>query len=252
MGANPPGPLRSRPLHAVKAVILAGGKGRRLAPYTTIFPKPLIPVGDKPILDLIIRQLVRQGFTDITLSVGHLAELLMAYFEDGSRFGVRITYSREDQPLGTAGPLALIPDLNERFLVMNGDILTDLDFKEMVAAHVAGGALASIAVCPRRVEIDLGVIEKDEAGRLTRYIEKPAHDFHASMGIYVLEPEVLRFLKAGERADLPDLMQDLMRNDHAVQCYSFQGYWQDIGRPDDHARAVEALDTYGVERFLKG
>jgi len=235
----------------VKAVILAGGKGRRLAPYTTILPKPLIPVGDKPILDLIIRQLARHGFTDITLAVGHLAELLMAYFEDGSRFGVRITYSREEEPLGTAGPLALIPGLDKRFLVMNGDVLTDLDFGAMVDAHVASGAFATIAVCPRRVEIDLGVIEHDENFCLTRYIEKPAHDFRASMGIYVLEPAILCHLRAGERADLPDLMQKLIPTGARVQCFPFDGYWQDIGRPGDHARAVEALETYGVGRFLK-
>jgi len=138
----------------MKAVILAGGRGTRLAPYTTILPKPLMPIGDKPILDIVIRQLRYYGFTDITLAVGYLAELLVAYFGDGDRFGVTIRYSREEQPLGIAGPIALVDGLDEPFLVMNGDVLTTLNFSELMAFHRSSGAIATIATYPRSVKID--------------------------------------------------------------------------------------------------
>ena len=166
----------------MKAVILAGGRGTRLAPYTTILPKPLMPVGDKPILDIIIHQLRHHGFTDITLAVGYLAELLMAYFGQGERFGVQITYSREERPLGTAGPLSLIPNLSDRFLLMNGDVLTALDYSDMLTHHQASGAIATVAVYPRDVKIDLGVVEYDDQCRLTNYTEKPTHHYRGEHG----------------------------------------------------------------------
>ncbi len=165
----------------MKAVILAGGRGTRLAPYTTILPKPLMPVGDKPILDIVINQLRYYGYTDITLAVGYLSELLMAYFGDGSRFGVRIQYSHEDQPLGTAGPIALIDNLDEPFLVMNGDLLTTLNFADLMQYHRAGNAAATITTYQRSVKIDLGVIEYDDHKHLARYIEKPTHHYNVSM-----------------------------------------------------------------------
>jgi NDP-sugar pyrophosphorylase family protein len=189
----------------MKAVILAGGRGTRLAPYTTILPKPLMPIGDKPILDIILRQLRHHGFTDITLAVGYLSELLMAYFGAGERFGVEITYSREDKPLGTAGPLSLVSGLSDCFLVMNGDVLTGIDYSDMLARHRASGAIGTVAVCPRSVRIDLGVVQFDDRRRLTDYIEKPIHHYQASMGIYVLEPRVLDFIPRNVRFDLPDL-----------------------------------------------
>ncbi|MES2935545.1 MAG: sugar phosphate nucleotidyltransferase [Pseudomonadota bacterium] len=226
----------------MRAVILAGGRGTRLAPYTLILPKPLMPLGDKPILDLITRQLQRHGITDITLAVGYLAELLMSYFGNGQRFGVQMAYSREEEPLGTAGPLSLIPDLTERFLVMNGDVLTTLDFGAMLARHVTSGALCTVAVHRRQIGIDLGVVEYDAEFQLTSYIEKPIHHYQASMGIYIFEPRVLDFIPANQHLDLPDLMQQLMRAGERVHCYPFEGYWLDIGRPDDHAQAVADLD----------
>jgi NDP-sugar pyrophosphorylase family protein len=232
------------------AVILAGGRGTRLAPYTTVLPKPLMPIGDKPILEIVIRQLQRHGFEDITLAVGYMAELLMAYFGDGARFGVRLRYSREDQPLGTAGPLALIGDLTERFLVMNGDVLTLVDYRRMVQAHVASGAIGTVATYPRQVKIDFGVIEHDEALRLTEYIEKPTLDYRVSMGIYIFERRVLSFLKPGERLDLPDLVKQLCAAGETMNCFSYDGYWLDIGRPDDYQRAVDEFDRRSDE-FLR-
>lgn len=233
----------------MRAVILAGGRGTRLAPYTTILPKPLMPIDEKPILDIVISQLRHYGFTEITLAVGYLAELLIAYFGDGSRWGVRISYSHEEQPLGTAGPLALIERPTEPFLVMNGDVLTALDFGDLMRYHRDGGAPATIATYPRSVKIDLGVIEFDVQSRLARYIEKPTHHYHVSMGIYVFDPRVLDAVPRGERLDLPDLMLKLMGQGDTVRCYQYQGYWLDIGRVDDYQQAVNDFEQHR-ERFL--
>ncbi len=222
----------------MKAVILAGGRGTRLAPYTTILPKPLMPIGDKPILDIVIRQLRHHGYGDITLAVGYLAELLMAYFGTGERFGVKITYSREEQPLGTAGPIALVANLDERFLVMNGDVLTAIDYTDMLVHHQASGAIGTVAVYPRSVKIDLGVVEYDDHQRLTHYIEKPTQHYRVSMGIYIFEPRVLDFIPKGQRLDLPDLVKQLVASGEVINCYPYDGYWLDIGRPDDYVQAA--------------
>ena len=174
----------------MKTVILAGGKGTRLAPYTTIFPKPLVPIGDRPILEIIIRQLVRQGFGDILLSVGHLGELIEAYFQNGHRAipGLNLGYFRETQPLGTAGSLAMIPGLDETFMVMNGDILTTLNYQALVQHHHEHKAALTIAMHQKDVPIDLGVLETDTSGDLLSYNEKPNYHFEVSMGVYVYEP----------------------------------------------------------------
>jgi NDP-sugar pyrophosphorylase family protein len=231
----------------MKAVILAGGRGTRLAPYTTILPKPLMPVGDKPILDIVISQLRHYGFTDITLAVGYLSELLMAYFGDGSRFGVSIRYSHEDQPLGTAGPIALVEDIDEPFLVMNGDILTALNFGDLMAYHQREQAIATIATYPRSVKIDLGVIESDPQSRLTRYIEKPTHHYRVSMGIYIFDPRIRAHIPRNQRLDLPDLLMGMLEKQEIVQCYMYDGYWLDIGRVDDYQRAVEDFEQHRAD-----
>jgi NDP-sugar pyrophosphorylase family protein len=201
-----------------------------------------MPVGEKPILDIIARQLKLHGITEITLAVGHLAELLMSYFGDGQRLGVHISYSREEEPLGTAGPLSLIPDLHERFLVMNGDVLTTLDFNDMVQRHIASGALCTIAVHPKQIPIELGVIEYNSKLQLTSYVKKPVHEYRASMGIYIFEPRVLSFIPEKEYQDLPDLMMKLIQAGEIINCYPFSDYWLDIGRPTDYAKAVADLD----------
>jgi NDP-mannose synthase len=233
----------------MRAVILAGGKGTRLAPYTTVLPKPLMPVGEMPILEIVIRQLVQHGFSDLTLAVGHLAELLMAYCGDGSKFGARLEYSREDHPLGTAGPISLISNLDQTFLVMNGDLLTTIDYGAMLEYHRERGALATIACFKRDVKIDLGVIEVDPENWVANYIEKPTYHYSVSMGIYIFEPGVLKYIPIGQRLDLPELVMKLMKAEKRVNVYHFDGYWLDIGRPDDYEKAIEEFSLHR-ESFL--
>ncbi len=234
----------------MKAVILAGGKGTRLKPYTAFFPKPLVPVGDMPILEIVLRQLKSYNITDITMAVGHLAELLMAYFGDGNKLGLHITYSKEEQPLGTAGPLALIPNLTDDFLVMNGDILTTLDFEAFLAYHQRHRAIATIAMHERTVKIDLGVIETNATNELVEYIEKPTYQYRVSMGIYAFQPNVLRYIAPGERLDFPDLVHRLLQHKEKIMGYPYAGNWLDIGRPDDYEQAVEEFSRLRTE-FIK-
>ena len=226
----------------MRAVILAGGKGSRLKPYTTVFPKPLVPVGDQPILELMLRQLQACGFTDITLALGHMGQLIQAYFGDGSRWGLRISYSYETQPLGTAGPLALADPPEEHFLAMNGDLLTTLDFGELLDAHVTSGRLATVTVFEKKVSIDLGVLEMDAAGNLTGYVEKPTLGYHVSTGIYAFSRRILDFIPRDQRVDLPDVVRTLIARKESLGTYPLRGQWLDIGRPEDHALAVEALE----------
>lgn len=226
----------------MKAVILAGGKGRRLSPYTVVLPKPLMPLGDRPVLEILIRQLRHYGLTDMVIAVGHLAELIEAYFGDGSKFGVEIVYSREDEPLGTAGPLGLIEGLDGPFLVMNGDLVTNLDYRVLAAHHAQTKAACTIAMYRRQLQVSLGVMEVNEAGRLLDYIEKPTYDYRVSMGVYVFDPTVLHHIPPGEHLDFPDLVMKLLRADEKVMGYPFDGYWLDIGRHEDYAQAMEDFD----------
>lgn len=221
----------------MRAVILAGGQGTRLAPYTAVFPKPLMPVGDKPILEIVLRRLKKHGIGHVTIAVGHLAPLIMAYFGSGERLDITIDYVRENEPLGTAGPLAMIPGLDEPFLVMNGDLLTDIDFTAMIAFHREHDAAATIGVYGRESKIDLGVIEVDDAANVTAYIEKPVYHFQVSMGIYVLNPSTLRYIAPGKKLDLPDLVHRLLAERQTTRAYVHRGYWLDIGRVDDYERA---------------
>lgn len=229
----------------MRAVILAGGKGQRLRPYTTVLPKPLMPIGDMPILEVVLRQLKAAGVTRVTMAVGYLAELLQAFFGDGRRLGLQIDYSFEDKPLGTVGPLALIPALaDEReFLMMNGDVLTTIDYGQLVERHRASGAEITIATYRREVKIDFGVIETDAAGMLSGYVEKPRFDYRVSMGIYCFSPGVLRELRAGDYCDFPDLVKRLVAAGRKVASYPFEGYWLDMGRPDDYATAIEEFES---------
>jgi NDP-sugar pyrophosphorylase family protein len=222
----------------MKAVILAGGVGSRLAPYTTVLPKPLMPVGDRPILEVVVRQLSRAGFTDLTFAVGHLAGLLQAYFGNGSGFGVRIRYSVEREPLGTAGPLSLVEELTEPFLVMNGDLLTTLPYRTLYEAHVRSGATLTIALYQKSVKVDLGVIRTDADGRVVCYDEKPTLSFSASMGIYAFHPRVLAHVPKGKRLDFPDLVQKLLVLKEPVRAWPYDGYWMDIGRREDYEQAM--------------
>lgn len=223
----------------MRAVILAGGKGRRLEPYTINFPKPLVPVADMPILEIVIRQLKRSGFEHITLAVGHLAELLMAYFGDGSKWGVRIDYSREDKPLGTVAPLTLIPDLPQTFLVMNGDILTTLNYADLFDHHLRTDADLTIACHRCNTKIDLGVIEFNHRLEVVGYREKPTLPYDVSMGIYVFSRRVVDRLERGVYIDLPSLVHRLIESNGLVKVFLDEHEWLDIGRPDDYARATQ-------------
>ena len=231
----------------MQAVILAGGQGRRLYPYTAVLPKPLMPIGDVPILEVVVRQLRTAGFVDITMAVGYLAELLMAYFGDGEKLGVRIRYSREETPLGTAGPLGLIERPTAPFLVMNGDLLTTLDYRALWARHSECGAIATLATFRRDVNIDLGVIESDTAGWVTGYIEKPTYHYSVSTGIYIFEPAVLDHIPVGVRLDLPDLVRNLLATGCQVATYPFAGIWLDIGRWEDYERAAQEFEHHRDE-----
>jgi NDP-mannose synthase len=235
----------------MKAIVLAGGKGTRLAPYTTVLPKPLMPIGDMPILDIVLRQLVSAGFDEITLAVGYLAELLMAYCGDGARYGVKLTYSREDSPLGTAGPIGLVPGLDRTFLVMNGDLLTTISYRKMWEFHVSQGHIATVATFPREVVIDLGVIEALD-GRVVDYREKPKLTYAASAGIYLFEPEIIDFIPAGQRFDLPDLVLKLLDRGVTVGEFAGEGQWLDIGRHDDYEEAVRSFEAHRDEYLPSG
>jgi NDP-sugar pyrophosphorylase family protein len=227
----------------MKAVVLAGGKGTRLAPYTKILPKPLMPIGDMPILEILLRQMQRSGVDEVVLTVGHLAHLLETFFQDGRRLGLRIRYSFEDQPLGTAGPLALIDGLDDTFLVTNGDVLTTLDLADLVASHRRSGAAATISTHSRHVKIDLGVIQFNGGQEIIGYSEKPSFDFQVSMGVYVFEPAVLKYIEHNRYLDFPDLVLRLIEDGQKVLGYPFDGYWQDLGRPDEYEQAVSEFET---------
>ncbi|MFC2002751.1 NDP-sugar synthase [Chloroflexota bacterium] len=227
----------------MKSVILAGGRGTRLKPYTTAFPKPLMPVGDKPILEIMIRQLKSQGLEDIIVTVSHLGELIMNFFGDGGKFGVNIDYSIEDQPLGTAGGLGLIKkDLKETFLMLNGDTLTTLNFTELINQHKTNDAIATIALNKRQVYIDFGIVELDNSYNIKGYTEKPTLGYLVSMGIYVFEPRVLEYIKVGEKLDFPDLIKVLISHGENVKGFIYDGYWLDIGRPEDYEKANREID----------
>lgn len=233
----------------MKVIILAGGKGRRLYPYTVVLPKPLMPIGDFPILEVILRQLKSCDLLDITLAVGHLGNLIQTYFGDGSKWGVNIEYSFEEKPLGTVGPLTSLKNLNQTFMVMNGDLLTTLNYLDLIKYHKKQKAIATVASQKRWVDVDFGVIQKDQDESMVKYIEKPRLSYLVSMGIYLFEPEILNFIPTGEKFDFPDLMQLLLQKDKKVAIYNSDDFWQDIGRPDDYQKAVEEFEK-NRKRFL--
>jgi NDP-sugar pyrophosphorylase family protein len=222
----------------ILAVILAGGKGTRLAPYTTVFPKPLMPIDGMPILEVIVRQLARFRIKEMIFTVSQQSlPLLSAFFGDGNRYGVTIRYSREEKPLGTAGPLSLLSDLPETFLVMNGDILTTLNYQRLIQYHRQKEGIVTIAMSQKKVPLELGVMEYDPDLRLTRYLEKPVLSYSASMGIYVFEKKVLRWIPSRRYLDFPALIQKLLEQRERVICYPSSDFWLDIGRHEDYEEA---------------
>ncbi|GAB2622097.1 nucleotidyltransferase family protein [Streptomyces capparidis] len=227
------------------AVILAGGKGVRLRPYTTTLPKPLVPIGDQhAILDIVLRQLAASGFTGCTLAIGHLGHIIRAYVGDGAQWGLRVGYVSEDSPLGTMGPLLTMLDrLPEHFLVMNGDVLTDLDFGAVLRHHRGGGAPLTIATYRRRVRIDFGVLTTD-SGQVTGFTEKPDLDYRVSMGVYGVSRAALTGYPAGLPLGFDEVVLDLLAAGTPPRAYEFDGYWLDIGRPDDYDRANAEFTTH--------
>lgn len=231
-----------------RAIILAGGRGTRLRPYTLVLPKPLMPIGEQPILEVIIKQLVAAGFDHITLAVNHQAEIIQAFFMDGSKWGIRIDYSLENKPLSTMGPLKLIKDLTDNFLVMNGDILTDLDYADLFETHVRHNEIFTISSYVREQLVDYGVLETAE-GRLLGLREKPRMNYEVSMGVYVMSRRALDFIPADTAYGFDHLMHDLIAAGQSVTVRKFSGYWLDIGRPDDYAQAIDEFESMRA-RFI--
>jgi NDP-sugar pyrophosphorylase family protein len=231
----------------MQAVILAGGQGTRLRPFTAVLPKPLMPLGDPepmPIMEVVVRQLARFGFDQITVITGYLTELIETFFGDGRKFGVKIDYRRETTPLGTAGGLTLIDRPDRSILVVNGDILTTLDYAEMYRFHTDRGAAATIASYQRKVRIDFGVLEfAGDPHILAGYREKPEFSFQVSMGIYILSPAAWDRLTPGEPLAMPDLIESMRNDGDPVHCFQSPCYWLDIGRHDDYATANDVFQS---------
>lgn len=225
-----------------RAVVLAGGQGARLRPFTWVIPKPLMPVGDYPILEFIVRQLARDGFRHITLAVNYRANLIKAFFEDGARWNVKIDYSLETESLSTIAPLRLVPDLPPHFLLLNGDVLTDMNFGAFLDRHCQSDRLFTVAAAERTHVSDYGVLSIDSANVLTGFSEKPATRYLVSMGVYGVSRRVVDLVPAGRKFGFDDLMLYCLAHGHEVKVEPYAGYWLDIGRPEDHAKAMEDAD----------
>lgn len=221
-----------------RAIILAGGKGSRLMPYTVVLPKPLMPIGEYPILEVIVKQLVYFGYDHITMAVNHQAQLIKAFFGDGSNWKVKIDYSIEEKPLGTMGPINLIKDLPNHFLILNGDVLTDLDFGLFFDEHVNKNSLFTISSYKREQLIDFGVLETKD-GELINFVEKPTESFYVSMGIYMVSKEITKLIPKTGVYGFDSLMIDSLMQNKKIQTKEFSGFWLDIGRPDDYMKAID-------------
>jgi NDP-sugar pyrophosphorylase family protein len=232
-----------------RAVILAGGKGTRLRPYTIVLPKPLMPVGEYPVLEVIVRQLARNGFGHITMAVNHQANLIKAFFGEGASWDVHIDYSLESEPLSTIAPLTLIPDLPDHFLLMNGDVLTDLDFGAFWQRHVSGNGLFTIAASCRTETTEYGVLHVDKNHALTGFEEKPQRQYLVSMGVYMVARQIMALVPKGKKYGFDDLMGELLGRGAAVDVVPHAGYWRDIGRPDDYMQAIEDFEN-GRQKLL--
>jgi NDP-sugar pyrophosphorylase family protein len=226
----------------MQAIILAGGKGARLKPFTNAIPKPLVPLGDTPILEIVLRQLKHHHVSRVTMAVNHLAHLIMAFFGDGAKLGLDIDYSIEETPLGTAGPLKLVKGLEDDFLVMNGDLLSTIDYEDLMRVHQAGDADVTIGTYEKHLKIDLGVLTID-GDDLVGYTEKPTYTFDVSMGIYAVAKRVVDLIRPGERLDLPELVLRAKAEGFKVKCYSGDYEWLDIGRVEDYETAVELFNS---------
>lgn len=222
-----------------RAIILAGGRGTRLHPFTIPLPKPLMPIGDQPILEIIIRQLIADGFSHITLAVNYQADIIRDYFGDGGRWNIKLDYSMEQKPLSTMAPLRLIPDLPDDFLVMNGDVLTDLAFDLFLEEHTRDNQLFTISAAAREQTIDYGVLQMGSDGYLGGFEEKPKIPYCVSMGVYCVNKKVLHWIPKEESFGFDQLMLKMIADHQRIRIVVHQGYWLDIGRPDDYQKALE-------------
>lgn len=229
------------------AVILAGGRGTRLRPYTVAIPKPLVPIADKPILEIVIIQLVKQGFEKIIITVNHQADIIMAYFGDGKRWGIEIEYSLENKPLGTMGPLKLLKDLPENFLVMNGDILSDLAYADFLERHIESDRLFSVSSYRRVLKSDYGVLEVNE-NLLVGFKEKPEIPFAVSMGVYGVSQKAITYIPDNQYFGFDMLMSQFLKENIDVGIYEHTGYWMDIGRPEDYEHAIKDIED-GIFKY---
>lgn len=232
-----------------RAVILAGGKGTRLKPYTIVLPKPLVPVGEIPILEIVIRQLKKSGFNHITLAVNHMAELIMAYFGDGSKWDIKVDYSIEDKPLSTMGPLKLIKDLPDNFLVMNGDVLTDLNYEQFYDNHVATNTIYTISSSVRTDKSEYGILDVNVNKVLTAFREKPEYTFEVSMGVYMLNKRVLDYVPSDTFFGFDNLMYKLLDEKEQVLVKAHEGVWLDMGRPSDFQSAIDIFEE-NPDKFI--
>ena len=223
----------------MNVLILAGGLGMRLRPYTTVLPKPLMPLGNKPILERLIIRLKECNVDKVYLSVGHLSALIMAYFGKGEKWGVNINYIQEEKRLGTAGPLSLLPEMEDPFLVVNGDLVTDLNFEEIYKYHIENKAILTIGVHKLEYTLPLGFLEIDNGNCITDYIEKPVKTYNMSMGIYVCDPAVAQYIPENEYMDFPHLTKKVIVANEKVIGYYNDAYWFDIGRPEEYEKAME-------------
>jgi NDP-mannose synthase len=233
----------------MQAIILAGGKGRRLMPYTTVLPKPLMPIGDYPIIEVILRQLKRCGFGRVTICTGYLHELIHAYLNSNQTLGLEISYTHENTPLGTIGPLRMVENLDDTFLVTNGDILTDINFQDLFNTHRKRGSIATVATYQREVHIDFGVVEQKKDLEIIEFREKPTYNFNVNMGIYVFSKRILDYIPSDTPLGFDQLMYSLAAKNEVVYGYPHTGYWLDIGKPDDYARSIEEFEQH-KDRFL--
>lgn len=224
-----------------RAIILAGGKGTRLRPYTMTLPKPLVPLGEKPILEIILCQLKYHGFEHVTLTVNHMANVIKAYFEDGERLGIKIDYTLESKALSTMGPLTLAKNLPENFLVMNGDVLTDLNFGQFYKNHEESGSIFSISSHRRKEMIDYGLLHKNDNHELIEFEEKPTYDFLVSMGVYIVNKRALSHIPKDTFYGFDDLMYKLLEGNDRPRIHEHNGFWLDIGRPSDYELATQKI-----------
>lgn len=224
----------------MRAIILAGGKGTRLRPYTYSLPKPLMPIGGEiPILGIILKQLKRNNFKKVTITINYLAKIFQAFFEDGKDWGIKIDYSLEKKSLGTVGPLTLIDDLPETFLVMNGDLLTDLNFKDFYEWHKKNNNDISVATFKRMTQNDSGVLYYDDDFNIYDFKEKPIEYHYISMGIYILNKTVIEPLNKNEKVGFDQLIKAAINNKLKTKAYLHDSYWLDIGCDSDYKKANE-------------